>query len=104
MVNRGELDVALDTSNLVLVGIWVTTLGSIPIAAFLLDIDLSERLSKSDLKARPVMIKGSTTCTDPALNLWAGHLVMKSGDLQSCVVIILGGAYGDHHSAVSQSP
>lgn len=104
MVNRGELDVALETSSLLLVGIWVTTLGSIPIAAFLLDIDLSERPSKSDLEARPVMIKGSTMCTDPAQNLWAGHSVMKSGDLQSCGIITLGGAYGDHHSAVSQSP
>ncbi len=81
MVNRGELDVALETSNLLLVGVWVTTLGSIPIAAFLLDIDLRERPSKSDLEARLVMIKGSTMCTDPALNLWAGHSVIKSGDL-----------------------
>jgi hypothetical protein len=47
MVKRGELDVALETSNLLLVGVWVTALGSIPIAAFLLDIDLSERPQES---------------------------------------------------------
>jgi len=104
MAKRGELNVALETFNLLLVGVWVTALGSIPIAAFLLDIDLSERPSKSDLEARPVMLKGRTMCTYSAQNLWADHSIMKSGDLQSCGVITLGEAYGDHHSAVSQSP
>ncbi len=104
MVKRGELNVALETSNLLLVGFWVTALESIPIAAFLLDIDLSERPSKSDLEARPVMSKGSTMCTYSAQNLWTDHSIMKSGDLQSCGVITLGEAYGNHHSAVSQSP
>ncbi len=74
MIKREELDVALETFNLLLVGVWITTLGSIPIAAFLLNIDLSERPSKSDLE----------------LNLWADHSIMKSGDLQSCGVITLG--------------
>ncbi len=63
MIKTGELDVALETFNLLLVGVCVTALGSIPIAAFLLNIQLSEGPSKSDLEARPVMLKGSTMCT-----------------------------------------
>ncbi len=96
MINR-ELNVALDTSNLVLVDIWVMTLGSIPIAAFLLDIDLSERLSKSDLKARPAMINDVHGSSPKPL----GRPFGMKRDLQSCGVIILEEAY---HSAVSQSP
>ncbi len=89
MIKREELNVALETFNLLLVDVWVTTLKSIFIAAFLLNIDLSEKLLKSDLKTKSVMLKSSTMCTYSAQNLWTDHSIMKSEDLQSCEVIIL---------------
>ncbi len=101
MINREELNVALETFNLLLVNVWITTLRLIFIAAFLLDIDLSERSSKSDLKTKAVMIKSSTMCAKSAQNLWADHSIMKSEDLQSCEIITLEEVYKDYHSVVS---
>ncbi len=89
MIKREELNVALETFNLLLVDVWVTTLKLILIAAFLLNIDLSERSSKNDLKTRSVMLKSSTMCTYSAQNLWADHSIMKSEDLQSYEIITL---------------
>ncbi len=102
MIKREELNVALETFNLLLVDVWITTLKSIFIAAFLLDIDLSERSSKSDLKTRSVMLKSSKMRTYSAQNLWADHSIMKSEDLQSCEIITSEEVYKNHHSVVFQ--